>query len=338
MSLNRLFARRPGRATLALCAAAVLSACGGGDRAEPYVPTRLVAFGDELSVIDDTITVTATNTVTGAPTSSGSGNGVKYTINGFNGTTGALDCTINPIWVQILASDFGMAFKECAGTYTTFAAESRAFKGAKTADAVARMVTLRTTAPVPTASTLATVQVGMNDVIDLAQQVRAGLAEATATAQIEALAVQLTTEISNYTVAGIGILVATIPDVSYAPYPAVASLDAGVMHRLTWAFNQKIRNTLPLDGHKVALVSGTPYGFSTGSSNTGDYTVGSGYTNARNCVAGTNTPNCTTSTLNDAGKINNWIWADDLYPGPYTHYSMGTTAYTRVRNSLAPGQ
>lgn len=337
MSLNRLFARRLGGATLSLCAAAVLSACGGGDRAEPYVPTRLVAFGDELSVIDDTITVTATNPVTGASTSSSSGNGVKYTINGFN-STGALDCGINPIWVQILAADFGMAFKECAGAYTTFAAESLAYKNARTADVVARMAALRTTAPVPTSSTLATVQVGMNDVIELTRQVAAGLAETTARAQIEALAVQLTTEINNYTLAGIGILVATIPDVAYAPLPAAAGLDAGVLHRLTWAFNQKLRNTLPADGHKVALVSGTPYGFSTGSSNTGDYSVGSGYTNARNCVTGVDTPNCTTSTLNDAGRINNWIWADNQYPGPYTHYSMGTTAYTRVRNSLSPGQ
>jgi phospholipase/lecithinase/hemolysin len=345
MSLNRLFARRLGRATLALCAAAVVSACGGGDRAEPYVPTRLVAFGDELSLLvdnDDGIVVTATNPVTGAATSSSRGNGVKYTINGFNGATsdassGVLNCAVNPIWVQTLAADLGMAFKQCAGAYTTFAAETRASVGARTDTVVGQMRTLRTTAPVPTSSTLVTVQVGMYDVIAAAQQVRDGTSLAEATTAIEALATRLTDEVRSYTVAGIGILVATIPDVSYSPFAATSGLDTAVMHKLTWAFNEKIRTTFPLDGHQAVLVSGTPYGFSTGTSNTGDYTVWSGYTNARNCTAGNDTPSCTTSTLVDSGAINTYIWADDLHPAPITHTQMGNAAYTRVRNTLAPG-
>lgn len=230
-----------------------------------------------------------------------------------------------------------MAFKQCAGAYTTFAAETRASVGARTDAVVGQMRTLRTTAPVPTSSTLVTVQVGMYDVMDLAQQVRAGTSLTDATTAIEALATRLTDEVRSYTVAGIGILVATIPDVSYSPFAAASGLDTAVMHRLTWAFNEKIRTTFPLDGHQAVLVSGTPYGFSTGNSNTGDYSVGSGYTNARNCTTGNNTPSCTTSTLVDAGAISTYIWADDLHPAPITHTQMGNTAYTRVRNTLAPG-
>lgn len=316
MSLNRLFARRLGRATLALCAAAVVSACGGGDRAEPYVPERLVAFGDELSLIE--------------------ANGTKYTINGVN-SAGALDCTLNPIWVQILASDLGMGFEQCKGALSNTNARTLATVGARTEAVVAQMATLRTTAPVPTSSTLVTVQVGVHDVIYLAQQVRGGMSLADATTAIQALATRLTDEVRNYTNAGIGILVATIPDVGYSPYAATLGDGWSVLHQLTWAFNEKIRTTLPTDGHKVVLVSGTPSGFSTGTSSTGSYTVWSGYTNARNCTAGNDTPNCSASTLVDAGAINTYIWADDLHPAPSTHSQMGSTAYTRVRDTLAPG-
>ena len=332
MSLNRLFARRPGRATLALCAAAVLSACGGGDRVESYEPQRLLAFGDELSLIDDATVVTGTNTVTGAPTSSGAGNGVKYTVNGFNGTTGALDCTINPVWVQQLASDMGMAFRQCAGSYTTFAAETRAKLNATTEEVVRDLATLRTTAPVPTSSTLVTVQVGMHDIKALYEAVAAGSTDVTAaTAKAAQLGKLLADEVTRYTEAGIGIIVATAPDIAQSPYMVSRGATANVK-LLSAAFNEALVNNMPPDGHKVGLVFGRPYGLDRNGNPT------DGYTNDRNCVAGTDTPACTTSTLKEASRLNNWVWADDLRPSPYTHYVMGTAAYSRVRNTLAPGQ
>ena len=33
--------------------ASLLSACGGGEQFEPFHPVRIIAFGDEVSVIDD---------------------------------------------------------------------------------------------------------------------------------------------------------------------------------------------------------------------------------------------------------------------------------------------
>jgi outer membrane lipase/esterase len=90
----------------ALCA---LAACGGGDTQEPFRPNRVLAFGDELSYIE--------------------ADGRKYSINAYKITdsttnpptqsTTELDCTRSPVWVQTVATGFGLAFDRCLGTATT---------------------------------------------------------------------------------------------------------------------------------------------------------------------------------------------------------------------------
>ena len=95
---------------LALVASALLLAsCGGSSgQIEPFVPTRVIAFGDELSVIQT--------------------DGRKYSINAFrqidvggvptdDPTT--VDCTRNPLWIQIVATNSGLAFDKCASAGTT---------------------------------------------------------------------------------------------------------------------------------------------------------------------------------------------------------------------------
>ena len=90
----RLAAR--GCAFAVFAAAALLAACGGGDQVDPFKPTRVLAFGDELSVIE--------------------ADGRKYSINAFKQITATdgtvtddpttLDCARNPLWVQNVASSF----------------------------------------------------------------------------------------------------------------------------------------------------------------------------------------------------------------------------------------
>jgi hypothetical protein len=333
MSLNRLLARHVRRAALTLCAAAVLSACGGGDRAEPYVPTQLQVYGDELSLIDDSVTLDATNTVTGAPTSSTAGNGVKYTVNGFNSTTGVLDCAVNPIWVQILAANLGMAFKECVGTYTSYAAHNNAKVGAKTYDVIPQLAALRATNP--GRSTLVTVLVGTYDVKELYAEVKAGtLSLADALTQAQQRGKDLGAEITRVTEASIGIIVATVPDLGQSPYallPANGN-DAAAITQLTNAFNTQMLLGIPGDGHKVGLVYGRPVGLDLNGNPT------STYTNAAVCADTNLPPKCTTSTLVSGGDISTWIWAADVYPTPLTHTKLGNNASTLARNTLAPGQ
>jgi hypothetical protein len=298
------------------------------------VPTQLQVYGDELSLIDDsTITVDATNTVTGAATSSSLGNGVKYTVNGFNSTTGALDCTVNPNWVQILAANLGMAFKSCAGTYTTFAAINNAQLGFKTTDVIPQLAALRATNPGP--STLVTVLVGTHDVKALYAQVKAGtLSLADALTQAQQLGKNLGAEVTRVTEASIGIIVATIPDLGQSPYALLAANgnDAAAIAQLTNAFNTQLLLGIPADGHKVGLVYGRPVGLDLNGN------PATGYTNAAVCADTNLPPKCTTSTLVSGGDISTWIWAADVYPTPLTHTKLGNNASTLARNTLAPGQ
>ncbi|WP_028998028.1 hypothetical protein [Azohydromonas australica] len=330
MSLNRLLTRRVRRGALALCAAAVLSACGGGNRAEPYVPTQLLAYGDELSVIDDSVSINATNS-SGVASTSGPGNGVKYTVNGFNGTTGLLDCTVNPIWVQILAANLGMAFKECLGTYPSAAAISNARPGRKAREVISDLDGLIKLNPGP--STLATVLVGTNDVKALHEQVKAAqLSIPDAVAAATKLGQDLGAAITRVTDARIGVIVSTLPDLHQSPYAMLqenlATRDA--IRQLTDAFNEALVLSIPETGRKVGLV----YGRTVGMDRNGDPVQG--YTNQAICTVGV--PDCTTTTVQSGADVNTWIWAADVYPTPVTHTKLGNNATTLVRNTLAPGQ
>lgn len=334
MSLNRLLARRVRRAALTLCAAAVLSACGGGDRAEPYVPTQLLAYGDELSVIDDSLSINATNS-SGVTSTSGLGNGVKYTVNGFNSTTGLLDCTVNPNWVQILAANLGMAFKECAGSYTVYAAKNNAAVGDTASKVIAKLATLRATNPGP--STLATVLVGTYDVKELNTQVNAGTLSLTAAlAEAQKRGTDLGDEITRVTDAHIGVIVATLPDLRQSPYALLGTdangtkNDPAVIRQLTDAFNEALVLSIPESGRKVGLV----YGRTVGMNLNGDPVQG--YTNQAVCTV--DVLSCTTNTLQSGADVNTWIWAADVYPTPVTHTKLGNNATTLARNTLAPGQ
>ncbi len=83
-----------------LAVAALLASCGGGSQVETFHPSRVIAFGDEFSVINP--------------------NGSKYTVNALAaGSTTQFDCGSNPIWIQMLAVSYGLVFPQCPGTGST---------------------------------------------------------------------------------------------------------------------------------------------------------------------------------------------------------------------------
>src|ERR1700709_2699843 len=96
MNLNRL-ARAAVCAGL-LASAALLASCGGsGDAVSNFHATRVLAFGDETSVI--------------------TADQKKYTVNALlTDGSNAVDCSNNLIWVQVVASIYGLTFPQCPGT------------------------------------------------------------------------------------------------------------------------------------------------------------------------------------------------------------------------------
>lgn len=86
---------------------ALLASCGGSEDVD-FVPARVLSFGDESSIIN--------------------ADGSKYTVNGIvpgSGTPGTLDCTLNPIWNQVLATSYGLTFPQCPGSVPASTPSSR---------------------------------------------------------------------------------------------------------------------------------------------------------------------------------------------------------------------
>src|SRR5690348_12894340 len=84
---------------VALVAAALVAAsCGGGEPTTRFHASRVIALGDESSVLVD----------------SGDHNARKYSVNAtVSDTDQTVVCASNPIWIQSVATFYGLVFPEC---------------------------------------------------------------------------------------------------------------------------------------------------------------------------------------------------------------------------------
>lgn len=337
MSLNRLFARPMRRAVLALCAAAALTACGGGDRAEPFTPGRIVAFGDELSVLDD---------------SASAGNARKYSVNGFTANTTTRDCIVNPIWIQALANSFSMGFAQCPGGYTNLNAFTRATPNATVAT-VQQQVTdfLNDTARRPADNDLVTILVGSHDVLNAyAAWNAAGRTDAARTEALNSVKAQaqlLAAQVKRLVDAGPAVLIATVPYLGASPF-AVAQGSAGqqLLLELVDMFNNALQSGGQSDqafagpglasygftGKDYGLVqTGTSWIKAIAESNSGDTRA---YNATPLCTVAL--PDCTPGTLAAGANVDNWVWADTTRPGYAFHVQVGSRAATLAGPSGLP--
>ncbi|MCV2369540.1 SGNH/GDSL hydrolase family protein [Roseateles oligotrophus] len=310
-------AGRYGRALLSMAALAMLAACGGGtEQIEPFAPTRIIALGDESSLITP--------------------EGKKYTINAVNATTGALECNSNPIWVQTLASSFSMVFPECnPDKVAAPQGLMRAQAGAKVAGVKSQIDTLLVAGIGP--KDLISVLVGANDVLELyakypAQSKEALLAEARARGKA------LGGQVNRLANANGRIILSTLPDMGFSPLAVIdGKRDATLpkfMSDLTREFNLEMRVEIINDGRLIGLVLTdentqviAKYPSSFGISN---------FTDAA-CLATPAMPACTNATLTpEATKDNSWnsyLWASDRLYAPAGHVQVGRMAATRARNN-----
>lgn len=325
MSLRLWFSMRKGLATLAgLCALAGLASCGGGGgQVDPFEPNRILAFGDELSVIQP--------------------NGRKYTVNAFRITdatttpptesTTDTDCTRNPLWIQSVAATFGLVFDRCLGTATTASGQVLAQAGHKVADLAAQVAAVQGAAL--NENDLALVLAGMNDILELYATYPASSRE-TLLAAARARGTVLGERVNALARSGPAVVVLTVPDLGLTPFARAQNTSTGdatrsaLLTALTTALNDQMSVTLINDGRLIGLVYAD-----IDSQNMARFPASYGLTNVLDaaCVSTVTMPDCTTATLATGATATGYMWASALFPGPTMQARMGTIAASRARNN-----
>lgn len=287
-----------------------LAACGGGtSQREPFQPQRMFVFGDESSLL--------------LP------DGRKYSVNVLN-DAGAIDCTLQPLWVQAVANLYSFVFAGCnpAGVAVP-QATMRAVLGAKI-DGIAAQIDIQVAAGGYTGADLSTVLVGANDVIEL-YQAYPGRSEADLIEDARQRGTRLGQQINRLVGLGAKVIVATVPDMGFSPY-AVAQKTlftdtdrAALLSRLTAALNGRLRIEIINDGRYIGLVlvdemvqamARAPLNF--------------GVTQPSAVLCTVALPNCSSATLVTDGASLNFLWADDRRMAFGGHQQIGLLARARA--------
>jgi outer membrane lipase/esterase len=313
------------------------------------VPQRILVLGDESSVIDDT---------------GSTGNGRKYTVNGLAADKTTLDCAANPLWVQVLASEYGMAFPSCnPGGKAPSANRIYATAKAQVPDVTAQIERHLVSGDDFTSRDLVTVWVGMHDV--LAQyRLYPAVSEAQLLNNVAAAGAALAAQINRIAAKGSRVLVITVPELSYTPYARAEALahpevdPIKLLKDLTVKFNTNMRVPLLNDGRSVGLVLADEKiraivkdpgaeGFVNPSDALCELPVPvfspappvPPASTPASAVAPVEEPSCTSLTLRTAasnpaltanGNENNYLWASDLHLSPGAHRVIGLLANTRA--------
>lgn len=299
---------------------AVLTACGGGGgQIEPFKPTRMLSFGDEMSYLTPT--------------------GQNYSINDFKrGTDGNLltplvaDCTARPIWTQSMATQFGLVLAACNPDNKPVTTAVYAQPGAKVAD-VRTQIDQHLASGTVGPKDLITVYVGQNDVLEqyarfpasTEQQIRDEL-----TARGRALADQVN-RLAN---ANGRILVLTVNNLGESPFgqaQKTANTDtdrAALLTRLSETFNTAMRLRLLNDGRLIGLVLSDE-----AVSQAYRFPSAFGVTNVTTPACNVALPGCTVNTLVTDANAGAWLFADATRLAPVGHGRISNAAITRAINN-----
>lgn len=301
-----------------LAVAALLASCGGGSQVETFRPSRVIAFGDEFSVINP--------------------NGSKYTVNALAaGSTTQFDCGSNPIWTQVLAAGYGLVFPQCPGAGST-APVSRIYaaNGATVADLAAQIDDHLNNGGGFAKGDLVTVLVGANDVVAQFQQYPA-LGEDRLTANLAAAGTALAQQVNRLAGYGAKVLIVTVPDMGLTPFAGDRSAGStnsnpALLTRLSIAFNDALLANILNDGRKIGLVQLDQY-LKGADTATIDGDSGYPYTNTTLVACAVALPDCSTGTLVPAAVSANWLWADNRHLSATGQASLGSLALSRVQNN-----
>ncbi len=293
---------------------AVLVSCGGStSQYETFKPGRLLAFGDDSSVLTPS--------------------GRRYGVNGLNADTNQVDCTMFPLWVQSVAGQYGFTFAEC-NTTSAFdpLARTHATVGAKVAD-VAAQVEAQVAAGGFRENDLALVLAGTNDVLELYAQypVRP---EATLLEDARERGRRMAQVVNRLVDLGAKVIVSNLPDMGLSPYAvteAAANTDidrAAMISRITAAFNEQLGANVLLDGRYVGLMQ-TDLRTQAAHRSPASF----GLSNATSAVCTVALPNCTTSTLVADATAEQYLWADATRLAPGGQNLLASLAVERAQRN-----
>ncbi len=299
------------------CAGAValggIVSCGGGtSQVDTFNAGRVLVFGDD----DSTLTTS----------------GRSYSVNGLN-SAGAVDCTVDPIWVQQVASLYGFGFAQCNPNPS---ADPQAFMlaaaGAKVAD-VAAQVEQQVSAGGFRDKDLATVLAGKNDILELYGQFP-GRSQSDLQAEAGARGAQLAQVVNRLVSLGVKVILSDVPDVGLTPYAiAQQALDAyvdraAVLSALTTSFNEQLGVSIVLDGRYIGLVQ-AQLRFQGAVRSPSSF----GVTDVTDAVCTATLPNCTTATLVSGATASQYLWADATRLAPGGHAQLASLAVDRARRN-----
>ena len=328
MRLNVSEVRRAVSGCSLLAAALLLASCGGGGQANSFTPTRIIAFGDETNVIDDT---------------NSPGNGSKYSVNA-TALDSTIDCFGFPLWIQTVGRAFGgIVFPQCNPGPTPVdspPSRIRATFGAKAADIAAQIDAQSAESPIQ-AGDMVTVLVGVNDVLEQYAQYPS-VSEPVLTANVQAAGMEVARQVNRLADAGAKVVISTIPDVGYSPYAyteKMAHIDIdrqALIIRLVSSFNTALRSNITNDGHKIGLVTMDELVESVavnpgldGFNDTTDGVCDLG----QSMLSPPSVLDCTNLTLISNGNATSYLWADDRHLSAGGQLSLGNLAATRARNN-----
>ncbi|MBI5721792.1 MAG: esterase [Burkholderiales bacterium] len=308
---------------LTAAALAALAACGGGtSQYEPFVPERMFAFGDEASAL-----------TADAPS------GRNYGINGINTNDTAddtsddfLDCRLQPNWAQSLAASYGFVFAECNPGAIEVKARNWSAPGARVAE-VAAQVDAQVAAGGFRDKDIASLMVGVNDIVEIyggydGSNEEALLAEARERGNRAAAVV------NRLIALGAKVVLSNIPDLGYTPYAVKEnaahpdSNRAGVLSRLSAAFNERLGVSILIDGRFVALVQ-TDQRILAINRSPASFVIA----NAVDAACATPPPNCTNNTLVTDANATTWLWAGDLLLSSRGQSEVASLAITRAQRN-----
>lgn len=320
--ISKLSKLRPLVLAWAALAAVLVAGCGGGERVTRFVPTRVLSFGDENSVIVD---------------ASNNANGLKYTINTtVSATDATIACSSAPIWNQYLAAAYGLRFAQCNPNAVATPSRIYAANGATSID-VATQIDQHLSVDSFSTTDLVTVLAGANDVLAQYAQYPT-LSEAEMGANLDAAGITLAAQVNRIANLGGKVILATAPDMGLTPYAVAentAHTDtdrAALLTRLTAHFNNKLRANIMNDGRLIGLLL-----LDETIQTLVKFPDSFGYTNVTSAACNpTLAPQvlaCTSLTLVTGATSVTYLWADDRHLSSSGHDRLGQLAVSRAVNN-----